>query len=141
MKNATVIFAIAALTAILAVSCQTALSGMPGAYKQSPNMDDPNMDDTQSIEGENPDVESLIVRSQEAVRQPSSAVTVVRFCKYPGYKSAFPTTGICLRKKVLYAQIGNDKGLYTLIKPGRYSANATGSPCSFTVGKNCEISK
>lgn len=141
MKNATVIFAIAALTAILAVSCQTALGGLGDAYKQSPNMDDPNLEDTQSIEGSNPEVESLIVRSQEAVRRPASDVTVVRFCKYPGYKSAFPTTGICLRKKTLYAQVGNNKGLYTLIKPGRYSANAYGSPCSFTVGPNCEVSK
>lgn len=139
MKNLTIIYAIALLAAILVVSCSHSVKALNDAYKRGLNLEDPNLDNNGPVEGTDPEIESVIVYSQEAVRQPSGIITVVRLCRNASGRLAFPSTGICLRGRTLYAEIGNTEGRYTLLKPGRYSANAVGSPCSFTVGENCEV--
>ena len=66
-------------------------------------------------------------------------VRTVQFCPgTPSYPSTFPEVGICLDNN-LYAVHSTNGGFLTLITPGRYSSNAVGSRCSFTVFSNCTV--
>lgn len=98
--------------------------------------DDPNLQKTPL---EETPLQQEVLRLP-AAGKPAKAVRRVSFCpKYCGPKLAFPASGICVRGRV-FAQIGRtDDGLYSLLKPGRYSANADGSPCSFTIKDKCKV--
>jgi len=102
------------------------LADLNTAYKLIPNkMDDPNLAVTTPTEG--------TLLPLEEVWRPK-AVTTVQLCPWKlNYAGAYPLSGIVIRHKI-YAQLDpNQEGLYTRLAPGRYSANAVGSACSFTV--------
>lgn len=67
-------------------------------------------------------------------------VTLIKFCPnaVASYPLVFPEYGICVNNQIYAVYSGND-GFLTIIPPGRYSSNAIGSACNFTVASNCVI--
>lgn len=69
----------------------------------------------------------------------AAGLTTIQFCPgTPTYPSVFPEVGVCISGN-LYAVYSALGGFLTLLPPGRYSSNAIGSRCSFTVFSNCEV--
>lgn len=144
MKNLTIVFSVLGLATILASACSMSFAGLNDAYKHEVNMDDPNLAPSHfsdEVADQGPEV-LMTTDIAGTDRQPSSekAVYAVRFCpkRFDG-QFAFPTTGLCVRKRVYAAVDPKQPGLYNKLKVGRYSSNATGSACSFTVLDNCQI--
>jgi len=80
-----------------------------------------------------------IVGPQGPQGVPGTSVTVVKLC--PGntvYPTVFVEIAFCISSK-LYATYSTHGGFSTEIPPGRYSSNAVGSRCAFTVHANCQV--
>lgn len=70
----------------------------------------------------------------------ATPVYAVQLCPgTPSYPTLFPECAFCVQG-FLYATFSANGGFTTLLLPGRYSSNAVGSACSFTVVSGCEIS-
>jgi len=69
-------------------------------------------------------------------------ITIVQFCPgvTPTYPTTFPEVGLCIDNQ-LYAVYSANNGFLVLVTPGRYSSNAIGSSCSFTVLPNCVVNQ
>lgn len=144
-RDLSVVFAVAALTSILVA----ALSGCGHAEQEfrnefnchvsgidcpSVNLDDPNLKGPQGPAGATGPAGSV---------GPSGAagtdVRPMQFCPgQPEYPTAFPEIGFCINGNI-YAAYSANGGFLTLTPPGRYSSNAVGSRCSFTVHANCVV--
>lgn len=144
LEKMTVVFAVAALVTILvmaltacghaetelgnALGCHLAGNGCPSI---DPN--DPNLRGPQGPAG------PTGPQGQIGPGTPYSITAIVRFC--PGqstYPSAFPEIGFCIGGNI-YAAYSANGGFLTLFPAGRYSSNAIGSQCSFTIQANCQV--
>lgn len=67
-------------------------------------------------------------------------ITPVQFCpETPVYPSVFPEVGFVMHGKI-YAVYSTNDGFLTLLMPGRYTSNAVGSRCDFTINSDYTIS-
>ncbi len=135
-----VVFAVAALLAVLTTACQHAGQEFTkqaqcivnGSGCNSVNMDDPNLRGaTGSTGGVGP-------AGERGLPGPGESVTAVRFCAESStYPSVFGEVGLCISGQ-LYA-VYSSKATLVLIPPGRYQSDSIGSACSFTVLINCVV--
>lgn len=142
MSKTLIIFATAALIAILTAACQHAgeeLQSELGCHLAgngcpSVNLNDPNLRGPQGPVGPTGPPGS------RGPIGPGEPYYFVQLC--PGvqstYPSAFPELAICTGGS-LYGVYSANNGFLTLFPPGRYSSNAIGSACSFTIKPNCEV--
>lgn len=141
MSHRAVIFSFLTL-ALGMVSCGHAITElgdvagchMAGNGCDSVNMDDPNLQGPIGATG--PQGPSGVPGRDGVDAEP---VRFVQLCPgTPAYPSVFPEQAICSGGK-LYAVYSVPGAFLTYIPDGRYSSNAIGSRCSFTV-HGCEIS-
>lgn len=139
MRTVLVVFAVAALLALLTTSCQHATTELgeqlgchvAGNGCPSVNMDDPNLRGPQGPQG--------VAGSTGATGPAGTTVREVQLC--PGtttYPTVFVEVALCINN-TLYAVYSKNDGFLVRLVPGRYSSNAVGSSCSFTVFPNCEV--
>lgn len=82
-----------------------------------------------------------VARRAEQPKPASSIYPSVRLCESkPGFSGPFPDVGYCI-DGFIFAAIGSKPEQLTWLRPARYSKNAVGSSCSFTVRANCEVVK
>lgn len=136
MKRVFVVFAVAAIVAILATGCQHAANELgeqlgchvAGNGCPSVNLDDPNLRGPQGPQG------------VAGPTGPASGFTgTVQLCPgEPTYPSVFPEQALCINNE-LYGVYSINDGVLVKLPPGRYSSNSVGSRCSFTILGNCVV--
>ncbi len=151
MNNVLVVFVIAGLVSILTAACEhagTELSNELGCHLAgnscpSVNLDDPNLrgaSGRNGTDGLNGTTGPQGLPGERGPIGPGEAFSFVQLC--PGvvatYPSAFPEVAICTGVN-LYGVFSANNGFLTLFPPGRYSSNAIGSNCSFTIQQNCVV--
>lgn len=118
-----------------ALGCTVAGNNCPGV-----DYNDPNLRGPQGPQG-NPGTPGEIgpTGPQGPRGADGTPVSTIQFCPgTPSYPSRFPEVGVCIDGN-LYAVYSTNGGFLALLTPGRYSSNAVGSRCSFTVFSGCSV--
>lgn len=141
MRQAIIVFAVAALIAILTASCQHAgeeLQSELGCHLAGNGCDSVNLDDPNLVGPAGPPGPAGPA-GERGLPGPGESFTTVRFCAEPSaYPTLFAEYGVCI-KGHLYAVYSIPNAFLTLIPPGRYSSTGLNSTCNFTVLANCEV--
>lgn len=141
MNKLVIVFAVAALVAILTSACQHAgeeLQDVLGCTLAGNGCDSVNPDDPNLVGPTGPQGPAG-PPGERGPAGPGEEITFVQLCPgTPSYPSSFPETAICASGH-LYAVFSVNGGYLTLLPEGRYSSNAVGSRCSFTVRANCVV--
>lgn len=130
---------LAMLSALVLISCGhavTELGDVAGCHLAGNGCDSVNMDDP-NLQGPVGDTGPAGPQGQTGAS--GSTVREVQLCPgTPTYPSVFPEVALCINN-TLYAVYSANNGFLVRLTPGRYSSNAIGSRCSFTVFDNCVV--